>query len=120
MSDFGPKFAELDDFLGFGKCFGGFGAGGGQFGGVRVGSGGGFGVAGAGVWVLGKFLVIFGDLERWGKIFGDLEGLKDLEGFAGILKGGMISGDFYRYVTPLVSIGMVFYFSKSGNALPCW
>ena len=29
VSDFGPKFAELDDFLGFGKCFGGFGAGGG-------------------------------------------------------------------------------------------
>ena len=28
VSDFGPKFAELDDFLGFGKCFGGFGAGG--------------------------------------------------------------------------------------------
>ena len=29
VSSFGPKFAELDDFLGFGKCFGGFGAGGG-------------------------------------------------------------------------------------------
>jgi len=61
--------------------------------------------------------VIFGDLERWGKSFGDLEGL---ERFGGILKGGMISGDFYRYLTPLVSIGIVFYFSKSGNALPCW
>jgi len=29
VSSFGPKFAELDDFLGFRKCFGGFGAGGG-------------------------------------------------------------------------------------------
>ena len=29
VSSFGPKFAELDDILGFGKCFGGFGAGGG-------------------------------------------------------------------------------------------
>ena len=29
VSSFGPKSAELDDFLGFGKCFGGFGAGGG-------------------------------------------------------------------------------------------
>ena len=29
VSSFGPKFAELDGFLGFGKCFGGFGAGGG-------------------------------------------------------------------------------------------
>ena len=45
-----------------------------------MGSGGGFGVAGAGVWVLGKFLVIFGDLERWGKIFGDLEGLERFGG----------------------------------------
>ena len=69
------------------------------------GSGGGFGVAwGGGLGVLGKFLVIW----------------KDFEGFGGILKGGMISGDFYRFLTPLVSIGMVFYFSKSGNALPCW
>ena len=55
-----------------------------------------------------------------GKFFGIWRAWKDLEGFGGILKGGMISGDFFRYLTPLVSIGMVFYFSKSGNALPCW
>ena len=65
VSGFGPKFAELDDFLGFGRCFGGFGAGGASL--------------------------------------------------------GIISGDFYRYLTFfLVSIGIVFYFSKSGNAVPCW
>ena len=39
-----------------------------------MGSGGGFGVAGAGVWVLGKFLVIFGDLERFGGVWRDFEG----------------------------------------------
>jgi len=92
VSDFGPKFAELDYFLGFGKCFGGFGAGGGQFGGVRVGSGGGFGVAGAGALVLGTFLVIFGDLERWGKIFGDLEGL---ERFGGVWRDFEGWNDFW-------------------------
>ena len=42
---------------------------------------------------------------------------KDLEGFGGILKGGMISGDFYRYVTPLVSIGMVFYFFEKWKCI---
>ena len=119
MSDFGPKFAELDYFLGFGKCFGGFGAGGGQFGGVRVGFGGWFWGGWGGVLVLGKFLVI---LVIWkdGEDFGDLEGLERFGGVWRDFEGGMISGDFYRYVTPLVSIGMVFYFSKSGNALPCW
>ena len=35
---------------------------------------------GRGFGVLGKFLVIFGDLERWGKIFGDLEGLEKFGG----------------------------------------
>ena len=42
---FWPKFAELDDFLGFGKCFGGFGAGGGS-----LGVFGGFGGGWRGVW----------------------------------------------------------------------
>ena len=55
-----------------------------------------------------------------GKFFGIWRVWKDLEGFGGILKGGMISGNFYRYLTPLVSMRMVFYFSISGNALPCW
>lgn len=57
-----------------------------------MGSGGGFGVAGAGVWVLGKFLVIFGDLERWGKIFGDLEGL---ERFGGVWRDFEGWNDFW-------------------------
>ena len=44
--------------------------------------GGGFwGGWGGGLGVLRKFLVIFGDLERWGKIFGDLEGLERFGGF---------------------------------------
>ena len=55
-----------------------------------------------------------------GRFLGIWRVWKDLEGFGGMLKGGMISGDFYRYLTPLVSTGMVFYFSKTGNALPCW
>ena len=63
------------------------------------------------------FLVIWKD---GGRFLGIWRVWKNLEGFGGILKGGMISGDFYRYLTPLVNIGMVFYFSKSGNALPCW
>ena len=70
--------------------------------------------------VLGKFLVIFGIWKDGGRFLGIWRVWKDLEGFRGILKGGMISGDFYRYLTPLVSIGTVFYFSKSGNTLPCW
>ena len=84
-------------------------------------SGGGFGVAGAGVWRFWEsfwwFLVIWKD---GGRVLGIWRVWKDLEGFGGILKDGMISGDFYCYLTPLVSTGMVFYFSKSGNALPCW
>ena len=47
-----------------------------------------------------------------GKFFGIWRAWKDLEGFGGILKGGMISGDFFRYLTPLVSIGIVFIFRK--------
>ena len=35
----------------------------------RGGSGGGFGWLGRGFGVLGKFLVIFDDLERWGIFF---------------------------------------------------
>ena len=75
---------------------------------------------GGGLGVLGKFLVIFGIWKDGGRFLGIWRVWKDLEGFRGILKGGMISGDFYRYLTPLVSIGTVFYFSKSGNTLPCW
>ena len=48
-----------------------------------------------------------------GRFLGIWRVWEDLEGFGGILKGGMISGDFYRYVTPLASIGMVFIFRKA-------
>ena len=42
--------------------------------------------------VLGKFLVIFGDLERWGKISGDLEGL---ERFGGVWRDSEGWNDFW-------------------------
>ena len=47
---------------------------------------------GGGLAVLGKFLVIFGDLERWGKSFGDLEGL---ERFGGVWRDFEGWNDFW-------------------------
>ena len=58
----------------------------GEFGGLFWGGWGG------GLGVLGKFLVIFGDLERWGKIFGDLEGL---ERFGGVWRDFEGWNDFW-------------------------
>ena len=88
-------------------CSGGFG---GWFWG-GWGGGLGFGKVSGDFWWFGKMGEDFWGFGGFGKIWRGLEGFWRVEWFLVI---------FYRYVTPLVSIGMVFYFSKSGNALPCW
>ena len=71
---------------GWGLVWGGSGGFGGWF----------WGGWGGGLGVLGKFLVIFGgDLERWGKIFGDLEGL---ERFGGVWRDFEGWNDFWWFL----------------------